>query len=116
MSAVNSKSLLIFFLSTLVSFVSISANSSSEEQEGKKVFDKWCGICHGKRERMPGTASLAIKYDGNPPAALEERTDMSAEFIRYNVRNGVMIMPAFRATEISNAELDLLVDYLKAKK
>ncbi|OOG15625.1 p-cresol methylhydroxylase [Pseudomonas sp. C9] len=64
---------------------------------------------------MPGTASLAAKYGGSLPAALEERTDMPPAFIKYFVRNGVLIMPAFRKTEITDADLELLVDYLKAK-
>lgn len=83
---------------------------------GKAVFDKWCAICHDRGERMAGTASLQAKYEGAIPAALEDREDMAPEFIRYFVRNGVMIMPAFRKTEVSDADLALLTDYLSQKK
>jgi mono/diheme cytochrome c family protein len=82
---------------------------------GKQVFDQWCAICHAAAPRMPGTASLAAKYGGNLPAALEERTDMPPAFIEHFVRKGVLIMPAFRKAEITDADLELLVDYLKAK-
>ena len=82
---------------------------------GKPIFDQWCGICHAAAPRMPGTASLAAKYGDSLPAALEDRTDMHPVFIKHFVRKGVLIMPAFRKTEITDGDLELLVDYLKAK-
>lgn len=83
---------------------------------GKLVYDKWCGICHGRGERMPGTASLQAKYKDAIPAALEDRSDMAPEFVKFYVRNGVMIMPAFRKTEITDADLEVLTEYLSHKK
>lgn len=88
---------------------------SAPVHRGKQVYDQWCAICHAAAPRMPGTASLEAKYGGSLPAALEDRTDMTPAFIEYFVRNGVLIMPAFRKTEITDADLALLVDYLKAK-
>lgn len=88
---------------------------SAPPHRGKQIYDQWCAICHAAAPRMPGTASLEAKYGGNVPAALEDRTDLSPAFIKYFVRNGVLIMPAFRKTEITDADLELLVDYLKAK-
>lgn len=83
---------------------------------GKLVYDKWCGICHGRGERMAGTASLQAKYKDAIPAALEDRSDMTPEFVKFYVRNGVMIMPAFRKTEITDADLEVLTEYLSHKK
>jgi len=94
----------------------VSTQSSSLPTQGKAVFDKWCAMCHAATDRMPGTASLQAKYSGSLPAALEERKDMTPEFVRHFVRNGVMIMPAFRKTEINDAELDALSSYLSNKK
>lgn len=85
---------------------------------GKQVFDRWCMHCHAPESgiasgpRFPGTASLAVKYGGQLPAALEERSDMTPEFLRHFVRQGVLTMPPFRKTEISDAELQALVAYL----
>jgi mono/diheme cytochrome c family protein len=81
-------------------------------RQGKQVFDKSCASCHAAGNRMPGTASLAAKYNGSIPAALEERKDMNPDFIRYFVRNGVLIMPPFRKSEVSDAELAALAAYL----
>lgn len=89
------------------------ASSDTPAGQGKHVFDKWCAPCHAPApSRTSGTASLAVKYGGSLPAALEEREDMTPEFVRHFVRTGVLIMPPFRKTEISDAELDALGAYL----
>lgn len=49
------------------------------------------------------------------PAALDRRTGLSPTVIEHFVRNGVLTMPAFRKTEVTDADLESLVDYLKAK-
>jgi hypothetical protein len=64
---------------------------------------------------MPGTSALAAKYDGQEPAVLEERKDLTPDFIKFVVRHGVSIMPPFRKTEITDAELSVLADYLSHK-
>jgi mono/diheme cytochrome c family protein len=43
---------------------------------------------------------------------LEERTDLTPDTVRHFVRNGVSVMPFFRKTEISDAELEALAAYL----
>lgn len=79
---------------------------------GKQVFDKWCAACHADAPRMAGTASLAAKYGDTMPAALEQRDNLNPALVRYFVRNGILVMPPFRKTEISDAELDALGAYL----
>jgi (+)-pinoresinol hydroxylase len=79
---------------------------------GKQVFDKWCAACHAASDRSPGTASLAVKYGKEMPAALEERTDLTPETVSLFVRQGVLIMPPFRKTEITDTELQALGEYL----
>jgi (+)-pinoresinol hydroxylase len=46
------------------------------------------------------------------PAALEERTDLTPETVSLFVRQGVLIMPPFRKTEITDTELQALGEYL----
>lgn len=79
---------------------------------GKQVFQRWCAECHADGPRYPGTASLAVKYGKDMPAALEKRTDLTPETVAYFVRKGALIMPPFRKTEITDAELKSLSDYL----
>jgi mono/diheme cytochrome c family protein len=88
------------------------AQDSASVETGKQVFDKWCAPCHGAGPGMPGTQALQALYNGQKPARLEERTDLIPELVRTFVRNGVSVMPFFRKTEISDAELDALAEYL----
>lgn len=92
-----------------------SANGSPAN--GAQVYSRWCAPCHARGPGHPGTQSLEVKYRGkNMPAALEDRTDLSPPVTAYFVRNGVALMPQFRKTEISDAELRDLAAYLAAKK
>ena len=87
-------------------------------QRGEHVFNRWCIDCHGAGkghygDRVPGTDALAVKYQGALPALLTERKDLTPELVSYFVRNGISIMPYFRKTEISDAELDALGFFLQ---
>lgn len=79
-------------------------------QKGEKVFDYWCATCHGPG--LPGTVALETKYKGAKPGLLAERTDLIPPVTKTFVRKGVSIMPFFRKTEISDADLDALAAYL----
>lgn len=80
--------------------------------EGKQVYDRWCTPCHGPSYRAAGTSALAVKYGKDLPAVLEQRRDLTPEVIGYFVRHGVSIMPTFRKTEITDAELAAMTRYL----
>jgi hypothetical protein len=55
---------------------------------------------------------LRQRYGDRLPALLEERTDMTADYLRTFVREGVGVMPQFRKTEITDPELDAMIEYL----
>ncbi len=98
-------------------------------RRGKEVFQARCAACHGAYEKstdtaasnpggmsaMPGTAALAAKYKGAKPAELEQRTDLTAEFVSLLVRRGVGFMPPFRPTEVSDEDLKAVSVYLARK-
>jgi mono/diheme cytochrome c family protein len=84
--------------------------------EGQATFQKWCAPCHDAGPLHAGTAGLANKYKGtseNP--VLAERTNLTPDFVRATVRTGVNAMPPFRRTEISNAQLAALAQWLSAR-
>jgi len=87
-------------------------SAQAREQAGKVVFDQWCSACHGPNPRLAGTLALQTKYEGQIPAALEERTDLTPDIVASFVRGGVAWMAPFRKTEISDAELADLGAYL----
>ena len=79
---------------------------------GKAEFERACSICHGSGPDRPGTNSLQIKYEGKRPALLEERTDLTVDVVRYYIRNGIAMMPRFRKTELTDAQVDSIARYL----
>jgi (+)-pinoresinol hydroxylase len=80
-------------------------------QKGEQVYTYWCATCHGPGA-LPGTNALQAKYKGAKPALLSERTDLIPAVTKTFVRHGVSIMPFFRKTEISDADLDALAAYI----
>lgn len=87
---------------------------------GRQVFERQCAPCHGAgpgddgSPTLPATAMLAEKYRGELPAALELRTDLSADVIRLFVRQGSGPMPSFRKSELSDADIDAIAAYIAA--
>ena len=79
---------------------------------GRQVYLKWCTPCHGAGEGKPGTIAAAALYKGSKPAVLEERTDRTLAGVKTAVRTGVFVMPRFRKTEVTDAELDAIAAYL----
>ena len=79
---------------------------------GESVYKHWCVHCHSAGRGNPGTDSLKVKYKDAIPAVLLDRTDMTPEFVRVAVRQGVLSMPPFRKTEITDAELTALAAWV----
>jgi (+)-pinoresinol hydroxylase len=110
----NARTAMLLALSLMMTSSTFASPGASPDQDqidrGHKVYDKWCFPCHGTGVGKPGTDSLAAR--GQKPAVLEERTDLTAPAIKQFVRHGVLFMPMFRKTEISDAELDAICAYL----
>jgi (+)-pinoresinol hydroxylase len=106
-------------LATAIAAVACSAPSALAQgsaaaaaQKGDATFQYWCATCHGRGPGNPGTTALAAKYQGALPGVLEERKDLTPQGVRFAVRRGTSIMPFFRKTEISDADLDAITQYL----
>ena len=94
----------------LMGIASAAPPDQDQVKHGHEVYDKWCWPCHGTGLGKAGTESLARR--GQTPAVLEERTDLAPVMIKQFVRHGVLFMPRFRKTEISDADLDAITAYL----
>lgn len=81
---------------------------------GRAVYEKWCAACHDPGIIHPGTHALMTKYPGGKRAsgAITDWTDLPATYVTFMVRHGMSVMPQFRKTEISDAELAALAAYL----
>jgi len=99
-----------------------AALKNPREQRGREVFRERCTACHGAIPKdtigppylppMAGTQALQARYKGAKPAELEQRTDLTPEFVKAIVRGGLNSMPFFRPTELSDEDLTALGAYL----
>jgi (+)-pinoresinol hydroxylase len=92
--------------------ISPAGAESPPAPSGNVVYEKWCAPCHDPGINHPGTHALMAKYQDTKPAVLLERTDLAASVVKHFVRHGISVMPQFRKTEISDAELDALAAFL----
>lgn len=111
----------LLLLVILIASQGALAQTAPSAENGMTVFAKWCTPCHGAgivtgelfgRSPPPGTVALQLKYRGELPAVLEERTDLTGDFIETVVRGGLFGMPITRKTEISDSELEDIIAYL----
>lgn len=74
--------------------------ASEDAVQGQAVFDTYCHKCH-----PGGEAGLGPAINNKP---------LPGFMIKFQVRNGVGVMPAFKEAVISDGELNDMVAYLKA--
>lgn len=98
-------------ISLLSTLIIPNTRAAEGDSSGKRVFQQWCTGCHADNRFSPGTIYLR---KNRPPelALIEGRSDFSIEFIKTIVRGGKGGMPSFRRTEITDAQLRSLADYL----
>jgi mono/diheme cytochrome c family protein len=96
-------------------FPDSASSQSAKAETGKVDFLNACAVCHAAEPDRPGTMSLQFKYAGRLPAALEQRTDLTSEIVTYYVRHGIAMMPSFRKTELSDAQVAAIAAYLSRK-
>lgn len=100
-------------MALLAAAVAAAAADPPSAEQGRAVYQKWCLPCHGTGLGKPGTS--AATAHGVKTPVLEQRQDLNAKMIESAVRKGTDIMPRFRKTEISDADLAAIVAYLVHK-
>lgn len=85
--------------------------AAAAELTGEEVFNRHCVHCHGPGGEMTGTQQLA-RTRGKDKALLTERDDLPAAYIQMIVRQGLKAMPAFVPSDLTDAQLRALADYL----
>jgi mono/diheme cytochrome c family protein len=91
--------------------MALSASRAADTAPGKELFDHYCAECHGAGPGHPGTQQLGWLH-GESRALLEKRTDLSPDYVKFVVRHGLWEMPPFRPTEMDDAALARLAEYL----
>lgn len=84
------------------------------EVAGDALYSNRCGACH--LEGGMGTNLLTVQRMrlGEPPekGLLVNRNDLLPEYIRTVVREGKVAMPRLTRVEVTDSELDAIVDFL----
>lgn len=107
----NKKAIHLSFI-LLITNSLFSATSHAEGASGAEVYNKWCMGCHAPSPLAPGTSQLK-RSKGEAFADIKKREDLPSEYIKILVRKGYGGMPSFRRTEISEGELQRLLEYLE---
>ena len=82
---------------------------SLEKTEPSTLYNEKCGMCH--REGGMGTGILARRFSAEL-AVLENRRDLQPAYIETAVRAGIGIMFPISRAELSDPQLQVVVDYL----
>ena len=82
---------------------------------GEDIFNMHCLSCHAAGPGHPGTMRLELRL-GKDKSVLTERDDLHPEYIKTIVRQGILLMPPFRPSEITDSELLALATYLAPTK
>lgn len=81
-----------------------TVDTSSVTETGQELFETWCAICHGVQGEG---GSIAPSLNDIPP--------LPADFITSRVRGGYNAMPPFSESDVSNAQLAVLIDYAQTR-
>jgi mono/diheme cytochrome c family protein len=104
-------------LVAIVSVACVVAQETGTDREamvaqGREVFVRRCEYCHGEGPQKGGTMALQGRYQGAVPGILDERTNLTPEYIRQIVRTNTNGMSPIRITEVTELQLDALIAYL----
>ena len=80
---------------------------------GESLFGAKCGMCH--RANGMGTLILGRRLEAER-ALLENREDLQGAFIETVVRNGFNIMFPMSRGEVSDEQLQQIIEYLTEEK
>lgn len=92
---------------------------AADVAHGADLYGKWCAYCHDPvsqyQPQLAGTYTLEQRYHGQKPAALVERNDLTPDFVKAIVRQGLNVMPFFRKTELGDSDLEDVAAYLSQR-
>ncbi len=91
-----------------------SAEKTVDLAHGQATYNLFCSGCHNPGDGHAGTMKLKL-LKGEENSVILARADLSADYIRYVVRDGLMEMAPFRPTDINDRDLDSLIAYIQSE-
>lgn len=85
----------------------------SSHAPDEALFVEKCGMCH--RQMGMGTVLLARRMDPGI-ARLEQRDDLTTDYVKLAARQGIGNMPRINRGEVSDVQLDRIAAYLAKGK
>jgi mono/diheme cytochrome c family protein len=83
---------------------------AADKPDGKALFKERCGMCH---QTIGMAVSLLARRPGDTSKGLlEERTNLSAQFVITAARAGIGNMPRIARGEVSDGEMAAIATYL----
>lgn len=83
------------------------------ERSGQELFVLFCRACHAPGADHPGTVKLS-QTKGDAQSVILNRQDLPAEYITQVARGGLLGMPPLRPTDVTDEELQRLVEYIRS--
>jgi (+)-pinoresinol hydroxylase len=103
----------LFALTTIVvmsnAFGAEEPALTDQQERGKRLYYKACIHCHAPG--VWGTNRLSERMSAQD-AVLENRTNLPVEAVRTIIRAGIGSMPAFRRSELSDADAQAIAAYV----
>jgi hypothetical protein len=89
-------------------------NRLASKDTGEALFSNKCGYCHLAFGMGTNILTMQRIKLGEPPekGMLTNRDDLPADYIRAVVRSGKVAMPRITKVDLTDSELDLVVEYL----
>ena len=83
-------------------------------KDGAALFSNLCGACHLAGGMGTNLLTKQRVILGEPPESglLENRKDLTQNYVKIIVRRGRMAMPSLTRVEVTDAELDAIAAYL----
>ena len=83
-------------------------------KDGAALFSNLCGACHLAGGMGTNLLTKQRVILGEPPenGLLENRKDLTQNYVKIIVRRGRMAMPSLTRVEVTDAELDAIAAYL----
>jgi len=91
-----------------------NAASGAETPDGAENYERNCAGCHNPGPGHPGTMLLEQLERPVPP--LIGRQDLELDYMHLVVRNGLIEMPPFRPTELDDAQIKDIYEYIMKAK
>ena len=95
----------------MLAVASGAAGVQAAERSAETVWTMHCEGCHRPDAQGPGPLMLGHRF-GESRADIASNPDLDPTYLKQVVRSGFLEMAPFRNTEISDRELDALIDFL----